>query len=48
MVLRRARPGDVVLLAGQGHEQRMLVGDRAEPWNDEAAARDILGEMGFK
>jgi UDP-N-acetylmuramyl tripeptide synthase len=48
LVLRRARPGDVVLLAGKGHEQRMLVGDRAEPWNDEAVARDILGEMGFE
>jgi UDP-N-acetylmuramoyl-L-alanyl-D-glutamate--2,6-diaminopimelate ligase len=46
-VLRRARPGDVVLLAGKGHEQRMLVGGHAEPWSDADAARDILATLGF-
>ena len=42
-----AQPGDVILLAGKGHERRMLVGDRAEPWSDEGAAEDILGELGW-
>jgi UDP-N-acetylmuramyl-tripeptide synthetase len=41
-VLSRARPGDVVLLAGKGHERRMLIGDRAIPWSDEQAVNDIL------
>jgi UDP-N-acetylmuramoyl-L-alanyl-D-glutamate--2,6-diaminopimelate ligase len=45
-VLRRARPGDTVLLAGKGHERRMLIGDRAEPWSDEGAVNDILSELG--
>jgi UDP-N-acetylmuramoyl-L-alanyl-D-glutamate--2,6-diaminopimelate ligase len=46
-VLRRAQPGDVVLLVGKGHEQRMLVGGRAEPWNDADAARQILATLGY-
>jgi len=45
-VLRRARPGDVVLLAGKGHEQRMLVDGRSEPWNDADVARDLLETLG--
>ncbi len=45
-VLSRAQPGDVVLLAGKGHERRMLVGDRAEPWSDQEAVNDILSELG--
>jgi UDP-N-acetylmuramoyl-L-alanyl-D-glutamate--2,6-diaminopimelate ligase len=44
-VLRRAAPGDTVLIAGKGHEQRMLVGDRAEPWSDEGAVNAILSEL---
>ena len=33
----RARPGDAVLLAGKGHEQRMVVGDQRPAWNDAAS-----------
>jgi UDP-N-acetylmuramoyl-L-alanyl-D-glutamate--2,6-diaminopimelate ligase len=47
-VLRRAGPGDVVLLAGKGHEQRMLVADRVEPWNDAEVASGILATLGYR
>jgi UDP-N-acetylmuramoyl-L-alanyl-D-glutamate--2,6-diaminopimelate ligase len=44
----RARPGDAVLLAGKGHEQRMVVADQRRPWNDATAAADVLAELGFQ
>jgi UDP-N-acetylmuramoyl-L-alanyl-D-glutamate--2,6-diaminopimelate ligase len=43
MLLERARPGDAVLLAGKGHEPRMLIGDERLPWSDRAVAEDLLG-----
>ena len=45
--LRRARPGDAVLLAGKGHERRQVIGAEMVPWNDAEAAREILAEMGY-
>jgi UDP-N-acetylmuramoyl-L-alanyl-D-glutamate--2,6-diaminopimelate ligase len=41
-VLERARPGDAVLLAGKGHEPRMLVGDARLPWDDRRVAEELL------
>jgi UDP-N-acetylmuramoyl-L-alanyl-D-glutamate--2,6-diaminopimelate ligase len=46
-VLERAQPGDAVLLAGKGHEQRMVVGDARRPWNDARAAVEALAELGY-
>lgn len=46
-LLDRARPGDTVLLAGKGHERRMLVGDDRRPWNDREAAEQALAERGY-
>jgi UDP-N-acetylmuramoyl-L-alanyl-D-glutamate--2,6-diaminopimelate ligase len=45
-LLARARPGDTILLAGKGHERRMLVGDERRPWNDREAAELALAEAG--
>lgn len=43
-----ARPGDVVLLAGKGHEHNILVADGGEvPWDERAAAEDALRALGF-
>jgi UDP-N-acetylmuramoyl-L-alanyl-D-glutamate--2,6-diaminopimelate ligase len=42
-----ARPGDVVLLAGKGHEATILYADHAIPWDEAAVARETLAAMGW-
>lgn len=46
-VLRRARPGDTVVLAGKGHEQRMLLASGPHPWSDEREAVAALRALGY-
>jgi UDP-N-acetylmuramoyl-L-alanyl-D-glutamate--2,6-diaminopimelate ligase len=41
--IERARPGDVVLVAGKGHESEQIVGDERRVFSDRAVAADILG-----
>ena len=43
----RARPGDVVLLAGKGHEPTILYASGAIPWDEAGVAREALASMGF-
>jgi UDP-N-acetylmuramoyl-L-alanyl-D-glutamate--2,6-diaminopimelate ligase len=43
--LRLARPGDIVLACGKGHEQSMCFGAREFLWDDRAAMRAALSEM---
>ncbi len=43
--LRDAMPGDVVLIAGKGHEGEQIIGDRVIPFDDRAVARSILHEL---
>ena len=38
----KARPGDVVLIAGKGHESEQLVGNERRPFNDRAVAAELL------
>jgi len=38
-----ARPGDMVLLAGKGHEKYQILGDEHVPFDDAAIARELLG-----
>jgi UDP-N-acetylmuramoyl-L-alanyl-D-glutamate--2,6-diaminopimelate ligase len=47
LLFERAQPGDTVLLAGKGHEQRMVVGDVKLPWNDGCAASEVLASLGY-
>lgn len=42
-----ARPGDVVLLAGKGHERTIERRGVDEPWDEVAAARSALGTLGY-
>jgi UDP-N-acetylmuramoyl-L-alanyl-D-glutamate--2,6-diaminopimelate ligase len=42
--LRLARPGDVVLACGKGHEQSMCFGKIEYPWDDRTAMRAALAE----
>jgi UDP-N-acetylmuramoyl-L-alanyl-D-glutamate--2,6-diaminopimelate ligase len=43
----RARPGDIVLLAGKGHETAIIGPSGAQPWNERAEAEAALGRAGF-
>ena len=43
--LSMARPNDIVLLAGMGHERRMLIGNERLPWNEVEIAGEILEGM---
>lgn len=45
--LTLARPGDVVLLAGKGHERTMLVAEGPLPWDERAEAEAALVELGL-
>jgi UDP-N-acetylmuramoyl-L-alanyl-D-glutamate--2,6-diaminopimelate ligase len=42
LALSEARPADVVLVAGKGHEQGQLLGDRVEPFSDADVVREHL------
>jgi UDP-N-acetylmuramoyl-L-alanyl-D-glutamate--2,6-diaminopimelate ligase len=42
--LAQARPGDVVLACGKGHEQSMCFGQVEYPWDDRTAMRAALAE----
>jgi UDP-N-acetylmuramoyl-L-alanyl-D-glutamate--2,6-diaminopimelate ligase len=41
--IERARPGDVVLVAGKGHEGEQLVGAERRPFSDRAVVAELLG-----
>ena len=45
LALGVARAGDVVVIAGKGHETTQTVGDEVRPFDDRAVARELLREM---
>jgi UDP-N-acetylmuramoyl-L-alanyl-D-glutamate--2,6-diaminopimelate ligase len=47
-VLERAEPGDVVVLAGKGHERSMIYGSVKRPWNEPVVARELLRQLGYR
>jgi len=44
--LRRARSGEVVLIAGKGHERTQTIGDRTVEFDDRAVAQELLRGVG--
>jgi len=43
-----ARAGDVVLLAGKGHEQTIITNDGLLPWDERSEAIRALGRLGYR
>jgi UDP-N-acetylmuramoyl-L-alanyl-D-glutamate--2,6-diaminopimelate ligase len=46
--LEEAKPGDVVLLAGKGHETYQILKDRTIDFDDRETAREILRSFGYE
>ncbi|WP_448613134.1 UDP-N-acetylmuramoyl-L-alanyl-D-glutamate--2,6-diaminopimelate ligase [Modestobacter sp. URMC 112] len=46
--VRRARPGDTLLVAGKGHETGQEVGSQVLPFDDREVLREVLGELGVR
>src|SRR6266481_1664060 len=42
-----ARAGDIVLLAGKGHEDYQVLADKTLPWDDRSVAQQELRQRGF-
>jgi UDP-N-acetylmuramoyl-L-alanyl-D-glutamate--2,6-diaminopimelate ligase len=47
LALKEARPSDVVLLAGKGHEKEQILADRTIPFDDAEVALAKLAELGY-
>ena len=48
LALSQARPGDIVLLAGKGHEKVQITRAGSRPFDDAEVAREVLRAAGFK
>ena len=46
LALDEARDDDCVVIAGKGHEQGQLIGDRRVPFDDRQVAEELLAELG--
>jgi UDP-N-acetylmuramoyl-L-alanyl-D-glutamate--2,6-diaminopimelate ligase len=48
LAVGEARPGDIVLLAGKGHEKVQVTREGSHPFDDVEVARDVLKANGFE
>jgi UDP-N-acetylmuramoyl-L-alanyl-D-glutamate--2,6-diaminopimelate ligase len=47
LAMDQALPGDIVLLAGKGHENYQILADRTLKFDDREQARRVLNERGY-
>jgi UDP-N-acetylmuramoyl-L-alanyl-D-glutamate--2,6-diaminopimelate ligase len=47
IAIAEAQPGDIVLLAGKGHEKIQVTREGSQPFDDTLVAREALGGSGF-
>ncbi len=45
--IQRAEPGDIVLIAGKGHEPYQVLGNKTIDFDDREIARTVLREIGY-
>lgn len=45
--LGRAKPGDIVVVAGKGHEKSIVYGQESRPWDDRTVTREELARLGY-
>lgn len=43
--IHAAKPGDMVLIAGKGHETYQIIGDTSNPFDDRAVAQHVLSNL---
>lgn len=48
VAIQMAQPGDIVLIAGKGHETYQIVGKNRIPFDDRLVARRSLKELGYE
>jgi len=46
--LEQAQPGDVVIIAGKGHETYQVLKDQTIPFDDREVARQLLHSFGYR
>jgi UDP-N-acetylmuramoyl-L-alanyl-D-glutamate--2,6-diaminopimelate ligase len=47
LALQAAKPGDVVLIAGKGHEKVQIVGFTSIPFDDSETSLSVLRDLGY-
>jgi len=48
LAIQHAAPGDIVLLAGKGHEKTQVTKGKATPFDDVDVARETLASLGYE